>query len=62
MQLAIQNNVIINAAHIIGPLNTVTNNLSRIKVNPLEWILNNSVTRGLSQVLASPIIDLSSRK
>ena len=58
LQLAIKNNVTIKAAHIIGRLNVLADSLSRVKVLPTEWTLNDSVTLRLFQVLGTPMIDL----
>lgn len=58
LQLAIKNNITIKAAHIIGSLNILADDLSRVKIRPTEWTLNNSVTLRLFQVLGTPMIDL----
>ena len=46
------------AAHIIGSMNILADDLSRVKIRPTEWTLNNSVTQTLFQVLGTPMIDL----
>ena len=48
LQLAIKNNVTVKAAHIIGSLNTLADDLSRVKIS-------DSLT---AQVLGTPMIDL----
>ena len=45
LQLAIKNNVTMKAAHIIGSLNILADDLSRVKICPTERTLNNSVTQ-----------------
>ena len=62
LPLAIKNNVIIKAAHIIGRLNVLADNLSMVKVLPTEWTLNDSVTLRLFQALGTPMIDFCASK
>lgn len=56
--LAIQNNIRLKAAYLAGHLNTLADQLSRVKIQPTEWSLNNQVTQSLFQIWGDPQIDL----
>ena len=55
---AIQNNIQIKAAHILGKHNVLADQLSRNKVLPTEWTLNRSVVLRLFSMWGWPLIDL----
>lgn len=57
-QLAIQHNIRLKAAYLAGRLNTLADQLSRVKIQPTEWTLNNQVVQYLFQTWGSPQIDL----
>ena len=57
-QLAIQNNIVLKSAHIMGKKNVLADQLSRVKVQPTEWSLDKSVVRQIFQVWGAPLIDL----
>lgn len=57
-QMAIKNEITLNAAHIIGSQNTLADNLSRVMIRPTEWTLNNTVTQKIFQILGTPMVDL----
>lgn len=56
--LAIQNNIQLKAAHLSGRLNILADNLSRVKIRPTEWSLNNQVVQKLFHHWGHPMIDL----
>ena len=58
MQMTIKNKITLKAAHIIGSLNILADNLSRVRIRPTEWTLNNSVSQSIFQVWGTPMIDL----
>ena len=57
-QLAIQNNIVLQSAHIMGKYNVLADQLNRVKVQPTEWSLDKSVVRQTFQVWGAPLIDL----
>ncbi|CAC5368900.1 unnamed protein product [Mytilus coruscus] len=58
MKMAIQNNLTIRAAHIAGKLNIPANHLSRYKIQPTEWTLNNQIVQSVFAMWGEPTIDL----
>ena len=57
-QLAIQNNIVLRAAHIAGSKNVLADSLSRVKVRETEWSLNPKITHQVFNHLGQPVIDL----
>ena len=55
---AIQNNINLKAAHILGVQNELADMLSRKRVMVTEWSLNKSVVHQLFQIWGFPLIDL----
>ncbi|MCG7876485.1 MAG: reverse transcriptase domain-containing protein [Candidatus Thiodiazotropha endolucinida] len=55
---AIQNNIHIKAAHILGCRNTLADQLSRVRIQPTEWMLHKSVVQRIFHLWGSPLIDL----
>ncbi|CAC5399049.1 unnamed protein product [Mytilus coruscus] len=58
MKMAIQNNLTIRAAHIAGKLNIPADHLSRNKIQPTEWTLNNQIVQSVLAMWGEPTIDL----
>ncbi|CAC5417774.1 unnamed protein product [Mytilus coruscus] len=58
MKMAIQNNLTIRAAHIAGKLNIPADHLSRNKIQPTEWTLNNQIVQSVFAMWGEPTIDL----
>lgn len=57
-QLTIKNEITLKAAHIIGSQNFLADSLSRVKIRPTEWTLNDSVTQKIFLTWGKPMIDL----
>ena len=55
---AIENEICIKAAHILGVKNKIADHLSRNKVLPTEWTLNRSIVLRLFHLWGHPMIDL----
>ncbi|VDI03539.1 Hypothetical predicted protein [Mytilus galloprovincialis] len=58
MKMAIQNNLTFRAAHIAGKLNVLADHLSRNKIQPTEWTLNNQIVQSVFAMWGEPTIDL----
>lgn len=58
MRMAIQNNLTFRAAHIAGKLNVLADHLSRNKIQPTEWTLNNQIVQSVFAMWGEPTIDL----
>ncbi|MCG8046015.1 MAG: hypothetical protein N0E48_10210 [Candidatus Thiodiazotropha endolucinida] len=56
--MAISNNMNLKAAHIAGSANVLPDQLSRIRIRPTEWTLNDKVLRQIFQIWGTPLIDL----
>ena len=56
--LALENNMILIAAHIAGVSNTLADQLSRFKIKSTEWSLNPLVTQQIFNMWGMPLIDL----
>lgn len=56
--ILIQNNIELKAAHIAGTSNILADHLSRRKILPTEWSLNNQVVNHLFTLWGEPMIDL----
>ena len=56
--LALQNNIVLKAAHISWIDNILADKLSRTKIRHTEWSLNPSVTQALFNLWGKPCIDL----
>ena len=57
-KFAIQNNIHIRAAHILGVQNVWADQLSRNRILPTEWTLHKSVVQKIFQLWGYPLIDL----
>lgn len=56
--IAISNNIQIQAAHVAGRLNILADHLSRVKIRETEWSLNKSVVQQIFLEWGTPSIDL----
>ncbi|CAC5415909.1 unnamed protein product [Mytilus coruscus] len=54
MKMAIQNNPTFRAADIAGKLNVLADHLSRNKIQPTEWILNNQIVQSVFAMWGEP--------
>ena len=57
-QLALDNQMLLKAAHIAGKKNILADRLSRFKVEPTEWTLNKKIVLKLFTIWEVPHIDL----
>lgn len=57
-QLALQNNIGLRAAHILGKRNVLADILSRQKIVQTEWALNRVVVHQLFNLWGTPLLDL----
>ena len=57
-KFAIQNNIHIRAAHILGVQNVWADQLSRNRILPTEWTLHKSVVQKIFQLWGYPLTDL----
>jgi hypothetical protein len=57
-QLALDNQMLLKAAHIAGKKNILADRLSRFKVQPTEWTLNKKIVLNLFTIWEVPHIDL----
>lgn len=57
-KLAIKNNIHLKAAHIAGRLNIVPDQLSRVRIRPTEWTMNDAVLSQIFAIWDKPLIDL----
>ena len=57
-QLALDNQMLLKAAHIAGKKNILADRLSRFKVQPTEWTLNKKIVLKLFTIWEVPHIDL----
>ena len=57
-KIAIQNNIVLKAAHIMGKKNILADQLSRVRIRPTEWTLNNTVVNQIFVQWGNPLIDL----
>ncbi|CAC5394217.1 unnamed protein product [Mytilus coruscus] len=58
MKMATQNNLTFRAALIEGKINILADHLSRNKIQPTEWTLNNQVVQSVFAMWGEPTIDL----
>lgn len=56
--LAIKHNFMIKAAYVAGKMNLLADHLSRVKIRPSEWTLNNQIVQMLFRRWGTPMIDL----
>ena len=56
--LALKNQIILKAAHLAGSRNILADNLSRVKILPTEWSLNDAVAHRVFQIWGQPLVDL----
>ena len=56
--LTLENQILLKAAHLAGSRNILADNLSRVKILPTEWSLNDAVAHRLFQIWGQPLIDL----
>ena len=59
---ALENNMHLKAAHILGSLNIFTDQLSRERVWPKEWQIHKIVVQTLFQIWGTPLIELFASK
>ena len=57
-QLALDNQMLLKAAHIAGKKNILADRLSRFKVQPIEWTVNKKIVLKLFTIWEVPHIDL----
>ncbi|VDI09965.1 Hypothetical predicted protein [Mytilus galloprovincialis] len=57
-QMAIQNKIVLKAAHIMGKKNVLADQLSRVKIRQTEWTLNKTIVNQIFHLWGSPMIDL----
>ena len=58
LNLAIQHQIYLKSAHIIGKTNILADQLSRTKIRPTEWALKKTVVQKIFQIWGHPLIDL----
>ncbi|CAC5406986.1 unnamed protein product [Mytilus coruscus] len=56
--MAIKNKIVLRAAHIAGRKNILADQLSRNKIFPTEWTLNDQVVQTIFSIWGNPMIDL----
>lgn len=56
--LAIENNVVLRAAHVAGKQNNLADHLSRHWIRPTEWTLKPSIVQEIFNRWSTPLIDL----
>ena len=61
-EFALENNMHLKAAHILGALNIFADQLSRVRVQPTEWQMHKVVVQTLFQIRGTPLIDLFAPK
>ena len=59
---ALENNMHLKAAHILGARNILADQLSRVRVRPTEWQMHKVVVQTLFQIWGTPLIDLFASK
>ncbi|CAC5376712.1 unnamed protein product [Mytilus coruscus] len=57
-KMAIKNKIVLRAAHIAGRKNILADQLSRNKIFPTEWTLNDQVVQTIFSIWGNPMIDL----
>ena len=59
---ALENNMHLKAAHILGARNILADQLSRVRVRSTEWQMHKVVVQTLFQIWGTPLIDLFASK
>ena len=58
VEMAIKNRIMLTAAHLSGTQNILADDLSRVKIRPTEWTLNNAVVSEIFHLWGTPMVDL----